>query len=95
MTKIIKIVLAVFLILCLFHFPYGFYVFVRFIAFVGFSALAYLAYKEQKNIEGGLYKPTEWVFNAIGAIGSAITSLNKSMGTGSSDDFYYSGSPKY
>ena len=54
-----------------------------------------LSLEEQKNIEGGLYKPTEWVFNAIGAIGSAITSLNKSMGTGSSDDFYYSGSPKY
>jgi hypothetical protein len=47
--KIIKIALAVLLILCLFHMPYGYYQLFRFAAVVGFGILAYYEY-ERKNI---------------------------------------------
>jgi len=50
MDKIIKIVLAVLLFLCLINFPYGYYVFVRWSAMIGFSFLAYFAYKDKQNI---------------------------------------------
>ena len=50
MDKIIKIILAGLLFLCLINFPYGYYVFVRWSAMVGFSFLAYFAYKEKQNI---------------------------------------------
>jgi hypothetical protein len=46
---LIKLILAVFLLLCLFHMPYGYYQLVRFIAVVGFAILAYYEY-ERKNI---------------------------------------------
>jgi len=46
---LIKIALAVLLLICLFHMPYGYYQLVRFIAVVGFAILAYYEY-ERKNI---------------------------------------------
>lgn len=46
---IIKIALAVLLLLCLFHMPYGYYQLFRFVAVVGFAILAYYAY-ERKNV---------------------------------------------
>lgn len=39
-NNLIKIILAVLLILCLFNLPYGYYQFVRFAAMVGFGYLA-------------------------------------------------------
>ena len=58
MEKVIKIILAVMLFLCLLDMPYGYYEFVRFIALVGFGFLAYKA-KQRKSenemiIYGGL-----------------------------------------
>jgi hypothetical protein len=47
--NIIKIALAVLLLLCLFHMPYGYYQFFRFAAIIGFAILAYYEY-ERKNI---------------------------------------------
>jgi hypothetical protein len=41
MEKLIKIVLAILLLLCLADMPYGYYQFVRFAAMVGFGILAY------------------------------------------------------
>jgi hypothetical protein len=49
MDKIIKIVLAILLFLCLLHFPYGYYVFVRLAAMIGFGVLAYFAYAKNQN----------------------------------------------
>ncbi|MCX6251419.1 MAG: hypothetical protein NTX61_11785 [Bacteroidetes bacterium] len=46
---LIKIALAVLLLLCLFHMPYGYYQLFRYIAVVGFAILAYYEY-ERKNI---------------------------------------------
>ena len=48
MDKVIKIVLAVLLFLCLLNFPYAYYVFVRWSAMVGFCFLAYIAYEKGK-----------------------------------------------
>jgi hypothetical protein len=47
--NLIKIALILFLILCLFHMPYGFYQLFRYISMVGFAILAYYSY-ERKNI---------------------------------------------
>jgi hypothetical protein len=47
--NLIKIALAVLLLLCLSHMPYGYYQLVRFIAVVGFAILVYYEY-ERKNI---------------------------------------------
>ena len=47
--NIIKIALAILLLICLFHLPYGYYQLIRYIALVGFAILAYYEY-ERKNI---------------------------------------------
>jgi hypothetical protein len=44
--KILKIILAVLLLLCLAKMPYGYYQFVRFGALVGFALLAYNSYEK-------------------------------------------------
>ena len=51
MDKIIKIVLALFLFICLADMPYGYYQLVRFAGLIGFSILAYNAYENNKQIE--------------------------------------------
>ena len=45
MDKIIKIVLALLLFICLADMPYGYYQLVRFAGLIGFSILAYKAYE--------------------------------------------------
>ena len=54
-NPIIKIVLAVLLILCLFNMPYGFYQFVRFAAMVAFAYLAFSANEQNKKNEVFVY----------------------------------------
>jgi len=44
----IKVVLAIFLFLCLFKMPYGYYQFVRFVTMVTFAYLAYTANEQNK-----------------------------------------------
>jgi hypothetical protein len=51
MDKIIKIVLALLLFICLADMPYGYYQLVRFAGLIGFSILAYIAYESNKHIE--------------------------------------------
>ena len=46
MEKLIKIILAILLLLCLIDFPYGFYQLARFIALVGFGILAFKEYEK-------------------------------------------------
>ena len=45
MDKIIKIVLALLLFICLADMPYGYYQLVRFAGLIGFTILAYKAYE--------------------------------------------------
>jgi len=47
MEKIIKIILAILLFLCLADMPYGYYQFVRFVAMISFGILAYHASESQ------------------------------------------------
>ena len=47
---IIKIILSVLFLLCLFHMPYGYYQAARFIAMLGFGLLAYYNYRETQEI---------------------------------------------
>jgi hypothetical protein len=47
--KYAKIALAVLLLLCLFHWPYGYYMFIRFVTMVVFAVMAF-DYFGKKNI---------------------------------------------
>lgn len=51
MDKIIKIVLAVLLLLCLAKMPYSYYILVRFVAFVVFGILAFMNYQKRNQID--------------------------------------------
>lgn len=51
----IKIVLSIFLLLCLFEMPYGYYQFVRFAGMVGFALLAYYSYEQNRKVEVIIY----------------------------------------
>lgn len=51
MDKILKIVLALLLFICLADMPYGYYQLVRFAGLIGFSILAYKAYERNHHIE--------------------------------------------
>ena len=55
MKKLIKIILAVLLLLCLLDMPYGFYQFVRFTAMVGFGYLGYSAKEQNSKNEMFMY----------------------------------------
>jgi hypothetical protein len=48
MFRLISIVLAVLLLLCLFDMPYGYYQFVRFAATAGFAYLAWMSYENDE-----------------------------------------------
>lgn len=65
MDKIIKIVLAVLLFLCLADMPYGYYQIIRFIGLVGFGILAYNAYEKGHLIEGVIYAFLALLFQPI------------------------------
>jgi hypothetical protein len=61
----IKISLAVLLLLCLFHMPYGYYQLIRFIGMVGFGYLAYEASQSKKEIEVFIYLGLAILFQPI------------------------------
>ena len=54
-SKLIKIILALLLLLCLLNMPFGFYQLVRFTATVGFAYLAYSANEQNKKNELFIY----------------------------------------
>jgi hypothetical protein len=53
--RIIKIVLAILLLLCLAPMPYGYYELVRFVAMAVFGIFGYISIKEKKEIQGLIY----------------------------------------
>lgn len=65
MEKIVKILLALLLFLCLADMPYGFYQFVRFAGLVGFAILAYQASQEDRNIEMIIYGGLALLFQPL------------------------------
>ena len=54
-TIVIKLILSILLVVCVFDMPYGFYQLVRFIALVGFGILALNANQENKKTELIIY----------------------------------------
>lgn len=52
---VIKVILSILLVVCVFDMPYGFYQLVRFIALVGFGILALNANQENKKTELIIY----------------------------------------
>jgi len=65
MEKIIKVVLAVLLFLCLADMPYGYYQIIRFIGLVGFGILAYGAYEKDRLVEGIIYAGLALLFQPV------------------------------
>lgn len=55
MNNVIKIVLAIFLFLCLADMPYGFYQFVRLAGLIGFAILSYQAHEQGRQTEMIIY----------------------------------------
>ena len=49
--KIIMLIIAVLLFLCLLNMPYGYYQFVKFVAMVGFAYLGYTGYEQSNKNE--------------------------------------------
>lgn len=54
-TTVIKLILSILLVVCVFDMPYGFYQLVRFIALIGFGILALNANQENKKTELIIY----------------------------------------
>jgi hypothetical protein len=54
-TIVIKLILSILLVVCVFDMPYGFYQLVRFIALIGFGILAFNANQENKKTELIIY----------------------------------------
>lgn len=52
---VIKVILSILLVVCVFDMPYGFYQLVRFIALIGFGILAFNANQENKKTELIIY----------------------------------------
>ncbi|MCX7878512.1 MAG: hypothetical protein N2510_07725 [Ignavibacteria bacterium] len=55
MERVIKIILAILLFVCLLDMPYGYYQFVRFAGLVGFVILAFRANQQGRQIEMIVY----------------------------------------
>ena len=65
MDKVIKIVLAILLFVCLLDMPYGFYQFVRFVALIGFAILGYQALQEGRQTEIIIYAVLAILFQPL------------------------------
>jgi len=65
MNRLIRLVLAFMLFLCLLDMPYGFYQLVRFLALVGFAILAYQANEKGLNTEAVIFISLAIVFQPI------------------------------
>lgn len=65
MLNAIKVVLAIFLLLCLAPMPYGYYQLVRFIAMLGFGILAYHSNKERDNAMAVVYAVLAVLFQPL------------------------------
>ncbi len=50
-SKVVKIILAILLFICLLDLPYGFFQFVRFAGLIGFAFLAYQAHEQGRQTE--------------------------------------------
>ena len=63
--RIILIIVAILLFLCLLNMPYGYYQFVRFVAMVSFAYLAFSANEESKKNEVFIYLALAILFQPL------------------------------
>lgn len=54
LQSIIKLILCILFLLCLFHMPYGYYEAARFIGMLGFTLLAYYDYQKKQKINSAV-----------------------------------------
>ena len=76
MKKIIKIILAVLLLLCLAPMPYGYYELVRFVAMAAFAYLAYCHFKAEEEGLGILFASLALLFQPFFKIALGRTIWN-------------------
>lgn len=76
MNPIIKLIIAVLLILCLFDMPYGFYQLVRFAAMAAFAYLSYDYFKQKKDGMGFLFATLAVLFQPFVKIALGRTIWN-------------------
>lgn len=65
MDRVIKIVLAILLFICLIDMPYGFYQFVRFAGLIGFAILAYQSNQQGRHTEMIIYGGLALLFQPL------------------------------
>lgn len=63
--NILKAVLSILLIICLFNMPYGYYQLIRVVSFVLFGYFAYYEYIEKRTILFLIYLIASLIFNPI------------------------------
>jgi O-antigen ligase len=71
--NLIKIALAILLLGCLFHLPYGYYQLLRYVAVVGFAILAYYEYERRRIPMVILYVALAVLFQPLVKIGFGRT----------------------
>lgn len=74
--NLVKLLLSILFLLCLFDMPYGFYQFVRFIGLVGFGFLAYQANQKDKQTEVFIYVALAILFQPLFKISLGRTLWN-------------------
>ena len=65
LNNIIKLILIVLLLVCLFDMPYGYFQLVRFIALLSFGYLAYNSYQENNNLFTSIYVSLAILFQPL------------------------------
>jgi hypothetical protein len=65
LNNIIKLLLIVLLLVCLFDMPYGYFQLVRFIAFLSFGFFAYNSYQENNNLFASIYASLAILFQPL------------------------------
>lgn len=76
MKPIVKLIIAVLLILCLFDMPYGFYQLVRFAAMAAFAYLSYQYFKAKNDCLGFLFAALAALFQPFFKIALGRTLWN-------------------
>ncbi|TLF44825.1 DUF6804 family protein [Maribacter aurantiacus] len=76
MEKVLKIILALLFLLCLFPLPYGYYEIVRFLALIGFVYLAYQTYQKGNEKAAFIYVALAILFQPLFKIALGRTIWN-------------------
>ena len=73
---LIKLLLSILFILCLFRMPYGYYQAVRFAGLLGFVLLAYFSYEQNRKVEVIIYMTLALLFQPFAKVALGRTVWN-------------------